>query len=96
MEVGMMHKLTAGILAVVLAFAFATQAFAQDPTHATKKEHKTATLKSVSCAPECGFMCRSHDEKELTSIVKAHAKKAHNKDVTDKDVQGMMKVEDAK
>lgn len=92
----MVHKFTAGILVVVLALAFATAAFAQDATKSAKKDHKTVTLKSVSCAPECGFMCRSHDEKELTSIVKTHAKKVHNKDVTDKDVQAMMKTEDAK
>ena len=92
----MMHKLTAGILVFALAFAFSTTTFAQDATKGMKKEHKTATLKSVSCAPECGFMCRSHDEKELTSIVKTHAKKVHNKDVTDKDVKDMMKADDAK
>ncbi|HCV42228.1 MAG TPA: hypothetical protein DGH68_02000 [Bacteroidetes bacterium] len=92
----MLHKFTAGILVVLLVFSFASAAFAQDASKSTKKEHKTATLKSVSCAPECGFMCRSHDDKELTSIVKTHAKKVHNKDLTDKDVQGMMKMEDAK
>jgi predicted small metal-binding protein len=50
-------------------------------------------LKSVSCAPECGFMVRSHDEKELSAIVIDHAKKHHNKTVTEKDVMSMMKVE---
>jgi predicted small metal-binding protein len=34
---------------------------------------------------------QSHDTKELISIVKAHAKKAHNKVVTDQQVKEMMK-----
>lgn len=48
-------------------------------------------LKQVSCDPECGFMIRSHDEKELTNIVKMHTKNAHNMNITDKDVQDRMK-----
>jgi predicted small metal-binding protein len=50
-------------------------------------------LKSVSCDPTCGFMVRSHDEKELTGIVIEHAKKAHNMNMTESQVKGMMKVE---
>jgi len=50
-------------------------------------------LKSVSCAPECGFMVRSHDEKELCAIVIEHAKVHHNKTITENDVKGMMKSE---
>jgi len=48
-------------------------------------------MKSVECDPACGFMIRSHDEKEMIEIVKAHAKKAHNMTITAKDVQGKMK-----
>lgn len=50
-------------------------------------------LKTVSCAPECGFMVRSHDEKELSAIVIDHAKKYHNKVMTEKDVKAMTKSE---
>jgi predicted small metal-binding protein len=91
----MFHKITASVVVVALAFAFATTAFAQDKQE-TKKEQKTTALKSVSCDPACGFMCRSHDEKELSAIIKAHAKKAHKMDMTDKQVKDMMKTEDAK
>ena len=91
----MFQKITAGLLVVALAFAFATTTFAQDKKE-TKKEQKTTALKSVSCDPSCGFMCRSHDEKELTSVIQKHAKKAHNMDMTDKQVKDMMKTEDAK
>jgi predicted small metal-binding protein len=61
----------------------------------TAKEGKPA-LKSVSCDPDCGFMVRSHDEKELSAIVIDHAKKQHNKVITEKDVKGMMKTEKEK
>lgn len=33
-------------------------------------------LKSIECDPKCGFMIRSHDEKEVINIAKEHAKKA--------------------
>ena len=48
-------------------------------------------LKSVSCAPECGFMLRDHDEKELIDMVKMHVSKTHSKNVSDDEVRGMMK-----
>ena len=91
-----------GIL-IVLAVFGTTFAFAQDKakmemdkkakTAMAKDETKMGPLKSVSCDPKCGFMCRSHDEKELTSVVKKHAKMAHKMDMTDKQVKDMMKAE---
>lgn len=68
---------------------------AQESTGKPAKATKDG-LKSVSCAPECGFMVRSHDEQELSAIVIEHAKKHHNKTVTEKDVKGMMKTEAVK
>jgi predicted small metal-binding protein len=53
---------------------------------------KSLSLKEVTCDPSCGFMVRSHDEKELTEIVKSHAKNAHNMSITDNDVKAKMKV----
>ncbi len=50
---------------------------------------------SVDCDPTCGFMVRSHDQKEVTDMVIRHAQKAHNKKVTAKEVQAMMKTEEA-
>jgi len=55
------------------------------------KEMSMGPLKSVACDPSCGFMVQSHNEKELISMVKMHAKKMHNKVLTDKDVKAMMK-----
>lgn len=54
---------------------------------------KQPPLKSVSCPPECGFMVRSHDEKELTAMVKTHAREMHGKELTDAQVKEMMKTE---
>jgi predicted small metal-binding protein len=48
-------------------------------------------FKQVDCDPECGFMIRSHDEKELTEFVKQHAKMSHNMTITDDDVKSKMK-----
>jgi predicted small metal-binding protein len=48
-------------------------------------------LKKVECDPNCGFLVRSHDEKELVDVAIQHAKKAHNKVITDKDARTMMK-----
>ncbi|MHB8586053.1 MAG: DUF1059 domain-containing protein [Thermoplasmatota archaeon] len=45
----------------------------------------------VSCAPECGFVVQSHDERELIGLVRLHAYEAHGKEVTVADVQGMEK-----
>ncbi|MGV8056911.1 MAG: DUF1059 domain-containing protein [Smithellaceae bacterium] len=50
-----------------------------------------ADLKKIECAPACGFTVQSHDEKELIDITKQHAKKYHDKTVTDEDVKKMMK-----
>ena len=44
------------------------------------------TLKTFKCDPSCGFMVRSHDEKELIDIAKAHAKKAHRMNMSDSEI----------
>jgi len=52
---------------------------------------KTA-LKKLQCDPVCGFMIRSHDEKELIEIALEHAKKFHKEiKITEKDVKAMIK-----
>jgi len=48
-------------------------------------------LKKIECEPKCGFMIRSHDEKEIVEIATEHAKKAHKMNITEKEVKGMMK-----
>ncbi len=48
-------------------------------------------LKKIECEPTCGFMVRSHDEKELINIVMSHAKKSHNISISEKDVREKIK-----
>jgi predicted small metal-binding protein len=49
-------------------------------------------LKKIECDPACGFMVRSHDEKELIEIGLEHAKKFHKEiKVTEKDLKAMIK-----
>lgn len=34
-------------------------------------------LKEISCAPECGFLVRSHDKEEVVSLAKQHVDQKH-------------------
>jgi predicted small metal-binding protein len=92
-----MRTIVASLLVLVFCTASVTMAQEMDAKEKAAMQVKQATksgLKSVSCAPECGFMVRSHDEKELSAIVIEHAKTHHNKTVTEKDVKAMMKSEE--
>ena len=101
----MIKQLFGTILAFVLILTFSTLTLAQDKMQKeekksdkmemTKGEKKMGPLMSVSCDATCGFMVRSHSEKELTSIVKAHAKRMHKMEMTDKQVKDMMKTEES-
>ena len=50
-----------------------------------------AALKQVECDPKCGFLIRSHDEKEIIELAIQHAKKFHKMTITEKDVKAMVK-----
>ncbi len=50
----------------------------------------SGTFKKISCEPPCGFEVKSHDEKEVIELARQHAKKAHNKDVPEKDIRSKM------
>jgi len=50
-------------------------------------------LKSINCDPECGFMVKSHDEKEVVAVAREHAKSRHQMDVSDVEMQKRMKTE---
>ncbi len=105
----MMKSLLTAFFAVTLVFAFSASVIAQDkPEMKAKKEEMKkmgqenmkkmdemgkSGLQSVSCDPACGFRVTSHDEAELTGMVKMHAKTHHQKDMSDADVKGMMKPE---
>jgi predicted small metal-binding protein len=87
----MMKRFFVPALLVLFALMVSSVAVGQEMKKEGEKKEGKEVLKSVSCAPECGFMVQSHDEKELTDIVIKHAKSAHNKDLTEADVTGMMK-----
>ena len=47
--------------------------------------------KKIECDAECGFMVRSHDEKELVEVALQHVKKIHNLAVNDEDMKAKIK-----
>lgn len=82
-------RLSLFVVALALA-ALVSFSFAREDSSTVSSPHPLLT---VSCPPECGFMCRSHDEKELIEIVKAHARNAHGKILTDDQVRSFMRTE---
>lgn len=48
-------------------------------------------LKKIECDPMCGFMIRSHDEKELVEVAKQHLKKIHKMKLSDKEAKERIK-----
>ena len=83
------------MIALVLMASFSTVSFAADTAKKETKNEMAAPIKSVTCPAPCEFSVRSHDEKELISIIKTHAKKKHKMTMTDKQVKDMMKTEPA-
>lgn len=47
-------------------------------------------LKKIECDPKCGFLIRSHDEKEVITIALKHAKESHNMTMTEKEARDML------
>lgn len=47
--------------------------------------------KKIECDPMCGFMVRSHDEKELIEVAKQHMEKVHKMKASDKDIKEKIK-----
>ena len=48
-------------------------------------------LMQIECDPKCGFLVRSHEEKEVIGIAKTHANKVHNMNASNSDLKAMMK-----
>ena len=49
-------------------------------------------LSQIECDPACGFMVRSHDEREALDLSMRHAKRAHPEmKVSEADLKKMMK-----
>jgi|GEM_PF-1276262 len=47
-------------------------------------------LKQISCDDQCGFMVRSHDEKEVMDMARIHIKTQHKMNATDADLKAKM------
>ncbi len=81
-------------LLIVFLFAFmaVASASAQDMKKAPMKE-ESGQVKTAACDPKCGFKVSSRNEKEIIAVMKAHAKKYHHMNMTDKEVKDMIKTE---
>jgi predicted small metal-binding protein len=81
------------ILAAVAAFAVVSAmsmfAIAED---VKKPADKPATVYTVQCDAPCSFMVSGHDKKEVIAVVIEHAKTHHNMNLTEKDVEAMVKM----
>jgi predicted small metal-binding protein len=88
----MKKRLFAPIAAFALAAAAATFLLADE----TKKDaDKPAPVYTVQCESPCSFMVSGHDRKEVVAVVIEHAKTHHNMNLTEKDVEGMVKTTEA-
>jgi predicted small metal-binding protein len=47
-----------------------------------------SNLKKIDCAPECGFMVRSHDENEIVNLALTHLSNIHNQRMTPVEIRG--------
>ena len=90
----MIRNMFAAMFVVGFAFSLSSSAFAQEAMKKESKKEDEQALKSVACAPTCGFMVHSHDESELVAIVIDHAKEHHDMDMTEKEIKGMMKTDE--
>ena len=48
-------------------------------------------MKKIECPSPCNFSVKSHDEQEIVEMVKQHAKRIHNMEISEKEIQVMIK-----
>jgi predicted small metal-binding protein len=89
-------------LTLALALALIVPLAAASAQDAPKKQAMPAAkmekgpVMEMACPPECGFAVRGRDQKEITAMMKKHAKSAHKMTVTDEQCKSMMKEVPAK
>jgi predicted small metal-binding protein len=49
----------------------------------------TTELKKIECP--CGFAVQGHDEREVVDLVRNHAKKSHNHDLSESELRQAMR-----
>jgi predicted small metal-binding protein len=77
-----------GLRAAVAAFAIVS---ALSTFVAAEDANKPAKVYSVQCDAPCSFKVSGHDKSEVITVVIEHAKTHHNMNLTEKDVEGMVK-----
>ena len=96
----MKQTILIALFAVAILGMFVVPVFAQEKgekppkqegKEMTKEPMKVEGLKMAACDPACGFRVVSHDESEIVSMLKEHARKHHDKNLTDKEAQAMIK-----
>ncbi|MGB2958709.1 MAG: DUF1059 domain-containing protein [Bacteroidota bacterium] len=95
-----MKHLAVITIVVFLALALTVPSSTQDvgktsssqATAETQQEAESMTLKTFSCAGECGFSVTSRSEDEIVGIVIGHAKTFHKKQMTPDDVKARLTV----
>ena len=93
----MKAKSLAVITAIAFALAFATVGRTDEKSKDKDKAPASKeTTYTVTCPGPCDFKVSSHDKAEVIAVVKAHAKSHHKADMSDKDVEAMIKVKEAK
>ena len=77
--------------AITLGVALATGALAEEKKAEGKSDSTKDKTYVVACDSPCDFTVKSHDKAEVVAVVKTHAKSHHNMDMSDKDVEAMVK-----
>jgi len=47
-------------------------------------------LKLIQCDDKCGFLLRSHDEKEVVELARVHMKNKHNMTLSDAEIRAKL------
>jgi predicted small metal-binding protein len=83
------HSFVASVCTLALALApLALRAEEKGKAEETKSKEP---MYVVACPAPCDFSVKSHDKTEVVAVVKEHAKSHHNMQMTDKEVEDMIK-----
>jgi predicted small metal-binding protein len=92
----MKKQLSVLALASLLALALAAIGRAEEKMKQEKIPASKEASYSATCPSPCEFSIKSHDKSEVEALLKDHAKIHHHLEMSDKDVDGMIKTKAAK
>ncbi len=86
-------KLNRSLVASVctLALALAPLALRAEDKAKPAESKSAEPMYAVGCPSPCNFSVKSHDKAEVVAVIKEHAKSHHNMQMTDKEVEDMIK-----